>query len=166
MTQDDQEIEDLAGQLAEAMQARGWQLVCAESCTGGWISKVCTDRAGSSAWFDRGYIAYSYPAKSDLLGVSEKRLLEFGAVSAEIAADMAEGALSRSGMPVALAVTGVAGPDGGTDTKPVGTVWFAWSFAGSKTEVDVQQFSGNRETVRRKTVRHALKGLLQRVNAD
>ncbi len=138
-------------------------LACAESCTGGWISKCCTDRAGSSAWFDRGYIAYSYPAKTAMLGVPEQRLMKYGAVSREIACDLAEGARSRSGVEAALAVTGVAGPDGGTASKPVGTVWFAWALEGCPTEAECQLFTGDREAVRRQTVLHALQGLQQRM---
>jgi nicotinamide-nucleotide amidase len=159
----DEEIEVCVGQLAHALQAKGWRLACAESCTGGWISKCCTDRIGSSEWFDRGFIAYSYPAKTDLLGVTEKRLLEFGAVSREIACDMAGGAAKRSGVEVTLAVTGVAGPGGGTPSKPVGTVWFAWAIKGSQMETDRQQFAGDRDAVRKQTVLHALRGLQERL---
>ncbi|MDZ4728608.1 MAG: CinA family protein [Xanthomonadales bacterium] len=157
------EIEKCIGQLAAALQAKGWTLACAESCTGGWIGKCCTDREGSSAWFDRSYVAYSYPAKTEMLGVPEQRLLEFGAVSAEIACAMAEGAKQRSGVQVALAVTGVAGPGGGTDSKPVGTVWFAWDISGHKVEAEKRLFSGDRDAVRRATVLHALRGLQQRL---
>ncbi len=163
MNSSDLEIEKYVGLTAVALQDRGWMLACAESCTGGWISKCCTDREGSSAWFDRGYVAYSYPAKTEMLGVSEQRLLEFGAVSAEIACDLAEGARQRSGVQVSLAVTGVAGPGGGTEGKPVGTVWFAWAIKGQVVTAERQQFSGDREAVRRATVLHALRGLLQRL---
>ncbi len=159
----DEEIASSVGRVAEALQTRGWLLACAESCTGGWISKCCTDRVGSSAWFDRGFIAYSYPAKTDLLGVSEQRLLEFGAVSREIACDLAEGARERSGVEVALAVTGVAGPDGGTESKPVGTVWFAWAIKGFEVVAEKRQFAGDRDAVRQQTVLHALQGLQQRL---
>ena len=126
------EIEKLVIRLADALTVRGWQLACAESCTGGWISKSCTDVAGSSAWFDRSFVAYSYKAKTDLLGVSEDRLLKYGAVSEEVARDMAGGALERSGVNASLAVTGIAGPGGGLPDKPVGTVWFAWAVAGEQ----------------------------------
>ncbi|HET6565176.1 MAG TPA: nicotinamide-nucleotide amidohydrolase family protein [Xanthomonadales bacterium] len=159
----DEAIESCTRQLAVALQARGWMLACAESCTGGWISKCCTDLAGSSAWFDRGYISYSYPAKTEMLGVTTDRLLQFGAVSAEIAADLATGALQRSSVEAALAVTGVAGPDGGTDSKPVGTVWFAWALKGRELETDRQCFKGDRDAVRRQTVLHALQGMLLRL---
>jgi nicotinamide-nucleotide amidase len=163
MNLQDMEIEECVGQLAAALQDKGWVLACAESCTGGWISKCCTDLVGSSAWFDRSYVAYSYPAKTAMLGVSQQRLLEFGAVSAEIACDLAEGARRESGVQVTLAVTGVAGPGGGTETKPVGTVWFAWAIEGQSVAVEKQQFSGDREAVRRATVLHALRGLQQRL---
>jgi nicotinamide-nucleotide amidase len=159
----DEEIATCSAQLAVALQARGWMLACAESCTGGWISKCCTDLAGSSAWFDRGYIAYSYSAKSEMLGVTEQRLLQFGAVSSEIASDLASGAQQRSGVQTALAVTGVAGPGGGTDCKPVGTVWFAWAIENRTPQTEVQVFRGDREAVRRQTVLHALRGLQQRL---
>ncbi len=159
----EEEIVSCTLQVAAALQARGWLLACAESCTGGWISKCCTDLAGSSAWFDRSYVAYSYPAKTEMLGVTEQRLLQFGAVSAEIAADLAEGARKRSGVQAALAVTGVAGPGGGTDSKPVGTVWFAWALEGCATASQKQQFSGDRVAVRQQTVLHALRGLLLRL---
>lgn len=154
--------EDIAAcvqEVAGALQARGWLLACAESCTGGWISKYCTDLAGSSAWFDRGYISYSYPAKTGMLGVTEERLLQYGAVSPEIAADMATSARQRSGVQAALAVTGVAGPGGGTDSKPVGTVWFAWAVEGRGVETEKQWFAGDRNAVRHQTVLHALRGL-------
>jgi nicotinamide-nucleotide amidase len=159
----EEEIQSCTAQLAETLLSRGWMLACAESCTGGWISKCCTDLAGSSAWFDRGYIAYSYLAKTEMLGVTEQRLLQFGAVSAEIAADLANGALLHSGVQVALAVSGVAGPGGGTENKPVGTVWFAWAIEGHLPETEVQWFPGDRDSVRRRTVLHALRGLLQRL---
>lgn len=159
----DEDIETCVARLASALRARAWIMACAESCTGGWISKSCTDQAGSSAWFDRGYISYSYPAKTEMLGVTEERLLQFGAVSAEIAADLATGALIRSGVQAALAVTGVAGPGGGTDIKPVGTVWFAWAIEGRDLETEMRLFPGDRDAVRRQTVLHALRGLLQRL---
>ena len=159
----DQDIATCTAQLAVALQARGWMLACAESCTGGWISKCCTDQVGSSAWFDRGYVSYSYPAKSEMLGVTEQRLLQFGAVSAEIAGDLAMGAQQHSGVQTALAVTGVAGPGGGTDRKPVGTVWFAWAIEGCALQTEMQWFPGDRDAVRRQTVLHALRGLLQRL---
>lgn len=164
MNSQELEIEECTARLATTLQSKGWVLACAESCTGGWIGKCCTDLEGSSAWFDRSYVAYSYPAKSEMLGVSRQRLLEFGAVSAEIACDLATGTLKRSGVQVALAVTGVAGPGGGTETKPVGTVWFAWAINEQPVVTERQLFPGNRDAVRRATVLYALKGLLQRLS--
>ena len=159
----DEQIEQAVGHLAEALLARSWLLTCAESCTGGWISKCCTDREGSSTWFDRGFIAYSYPAKTEMLGVTEQRLQQFGAVSREIACDLAEGARSRSGVQVSLAVTGVAGPGGGTVSKPVGLVWFAWAIEDRAVESESMLFKGDRDAVRRQTVLHALQGLQRRL---
>ncbi len=164
MNSPDEEIEQVVGHLAERLQARSWLLACAESCTGGWISKCCTDREGSSAWFDRGFIAYSYPAKTEMLGVAEQRLQQFGAVSREIACDLAEGARLSSGVQAALAVTGVAGPGGGTPGKPVGLVWFAWSMEGRAMEAESMIFQGDRTAVRSQTVLHALQGLLNRLS--
>jgi nicotinamide-nucleotide amidase len=147
-------------EMARRLTARGWTLATAESCTGGWIAKCCTDLAGSSAWFERGFVSYSNQAKQDLLGVAADRLADEGAVSETVAVQMAEGARRRAGVNVALSVTGIAGPDGGSEDKPVGTVWFGWSLEGQPTQSDVQCFDGNRDAVRRQTVVHALNGLL------
>ena len=157
------EIGVLVEKLASALQSKNWRLVVAESCTGGWISKVCTDLAGSSAWFDRGFISYSYPAKVEMLGVDSETLETQGAVSAAIAAQMALGARKHSGVEAALAVTGIAGPGGGTADKPVGTVWFAWSLEGYKVSTEAVLFDGDRKVIRQNTVLHALEGLLQRL---
>ncbi len=138
-------------------------MATAESCTGGWISKVCTDIPGSSAWFERGFVTYSNEAKHEMLGVPEEKLLAFGAVSREVAESMATGVLNHAPVQYGLAVTGVAGPDGGSDEKPVGTVWFAWSARGRVPESECCLFSGDRDDVRRKTVAHALLGLLHRI---
>lgn len=151
-------VEELASRLTEL----GWSLSTAESCTGGWIAKCCTDRAGSSGWFERGYVTYSNDAKCDMLGVEETVLGTSGAVSREAAAQMAAGASARAGTDTAVAVTGIAGPDGGSDDKPVGSVWFAWSVLGS-VETELRHFPGDREAVRRQTVRHALQGLIDRL---
>lgn len=137
-------------------------MAAAESCTGGWISKVCTDVPGSSAWFERAFITYSNEAKNQMLGVDEKLLLEFGAVSREVAEAMAEGAAANAPVQVSVAVTGVAGPDGGSDEKPVGTVWFAWS-VDQKIVSECCRFDGDREAVRRQTVEHALERLFSLV---
>jgi len=137
-------------------------MAAAESCTGGWIAKCCTDRAGSSAWFERGFVTYSNAAKTDLLGVDAALLERAGAVSEAVARAMAAGALGRSAADVALAVTGIAGPDGGTPDKPVGTVWFAWA-VGGPVAAECVRFEGGREAVRRQSVRYALEGLLDRL---
>ena len=137
-------------------------LACAESCTGGWIAKVLTDRAGSSDWFERGFVTYSNLAKQEMLGVSPATLARHGAVSREVALEMARGALARSAAHYAVAVTGIAGPRGGTQDKPVGTVWIAWAGDGF-AEAVCENFAGDREAVRLATVRSALAGLVARL---
>ena len=124
----DADITTLSAKVGEALKARGLMMATAESCTGGGIAEAITRISGSSAWFDRGFVTYSYEAKVDLLGVKRESLVDFGAVSAETAHDMVEGAISSSRAQVAVAVTGIAGPEGGMPGKPVGTVWFAWKF--------------------------------------
>jgi len=158
-------VAGLLPQLAADLTARGWRMATAESCTGGWIAKCCTDLAGSSAWFDRGHIVYSYHAKEDLLGISHDDLLKFGAVSDEIACQMALGARERSGVAVTVAATGIAGPGGGMPGKPVGLVHFGWCIDGRGVSSDAQVFSGDRKAVRQKTVVHALEGILLRLKA-
>ncbi len=159
----DSGFEQLVAQLAEKLAASRSKLATAESCTGGWIAKCCTDRAGSSDWFDRGFVTYSNASKRELLGVDATTLAKEGAVSQEVAIQMAEGARQRSTADMALAVTGIAGPDGGTEDKPAGTVWFAWAVGKQPADSDVVQFSGDREAVRRQTVAYALQGLLDRI---
>ena len=154
------DLESLVESLAEALRAHGWMLAVAESCTGGWIAKVCTDRAGSSAWFERGFVTYSNAAKCELLGVSEELLEARGAVSEAVACAMADGALRAAGTDLAVSVTGIAGPDGGTPDKPVGTVWFGFAAAGRDTETRRFCFEGDRDAVRRQSVVAALEGLL------
>jgi nicotinamide-nucleotide amidase len=153
----------LVESLARELGAHGWKLATAESCTGGWIAKCCTDRAGSSAWFESGVVSYSNRAKRQLLGVEAGVLEAAGAVSQSVALQMAEGARRRAGVDVALAVTGIAGPDGGGTDKPVGTVWFAWAVGSSRADAEQALFSGDRDAVRRQTVAHALQGLLDRL---
>lgn len=142
--------------------ARGWLLVTAESCTGGMIAARCTDLSGSSAWFDRGFVTYSNDAKTELLGVDRQLIVQEGAVSEAVARAMAQGAVVHSQAQVAVAVTGVAGPTGGTIDKPVGTVWLAWCIQGV---VDAERvlFTGDRAAVREATTQHALQGLVQRL---
>jgi nicotinamide-nucleotide amidase len=147
--------------VAAALSERGWSLATAESCTGGWIAKCCTDPAGSSRWFDRGYVSYSYEAKEEQLGVIKPDLESHGAVSEEIAAQMALLARQRSGVEFTLAATGIAGPEGGMPNKPVGLVCFAWSMRGGVLETDSVVFDGDRNQVRQKTVLHALQGVLK-----
>lgn len=145
--------------LAECLLARGQSVVTAESCTGGWIAKTLTDIPGSSTWFECGVVAYSYEAKEALLGVQPQTLERSGAVSQEAAMEMVSGALARFGASVAIAVTGVAGPSGGTPDKPVGTVWIAWKRRGGYARAELFHFSGDREAVRRQTVGAALAGV-------
>lgn len=159
----DDVFRQLVDAVAVRLTGRGWALAAAESCTGGWIAKCCTDRAGSSAWFERGFVTYSDRAKQDLLGVEAGVLQREGAVSGAVARQMAEGARRRADVDVALAVTGIAGPSGGSAQKPVGTVWFGWAIGAESAETEKMQFSGNREAVRRRTVAHALNGLLERL---
>jgi len=153
-------VDELARKVGAALKERGLSLVTAESCTGGWVSMALTAVAGSSDWFERGYVTYSNAAKREELGVSEQTLERHGAVSEEAAREMAAGALRRSRGQVALAITGVAGPTGGSRDKPVGTVCFAWA-RGSKISSQTRRFDGDRESVRRQSVRHALQGVLE-----
>lgn len=149
----------LAQQLAQLLRQRGWMLASAESCTGGLIAAACTDLAGSSTWFERGYVTYSNAAKTELLGVATELLSQHGAVSEAVARAMVLGALAGARAEVALAVTGIAGPDGGSVDKPVGTVWFAWNING-RVHSQVQHFTGDRADVRAAATQHALSQLL------
>ena len=148
-----------AGQTAMALHERGEILATAESCTGGWIAKLCTDIPGSSDWFEASAVTYSNRAKQSLLDVAESTLERHGAVSRECALEMAAGALVRFGATVAIAVTGIAGPAGGTPDKPVGTVWIAWQRRGGDAHAELFHFQGNRDAVRRQTVAAALEGV-------
>ena len=152
-------MDDLARDLGRRLQAAKAVLVTAESCTGGWATQVVTSVAGSSAWFDRGFVTYSNTAKQELLGMYAETLRQHGAVSEETAREMALGALARSQGTVALSVTGVAGPGGGTRDKPVGTVCFAWAL-GKQVHSETRLFSGDRESVRKQSVVRALEGVL------
>lgn len=157
----DAQLLELARTAAAAVLHKRLMLVTAESCTGGWIAKALTDLPGSSAWFHAGVVTYSYEAKEALLGVNPHTLEHAGAVSEETALEMVSGALARLGAGVAVAVTGIAGPTGGTTDKPVGTVWISWKRRGGYAQAQVFQFSGDREAVRRQTVAAALNGLCQ-----
>jgi nicotinamide-nucleotide amidase len=156
----------LVARLAAALLARRATLAAAESCTGGMIAAACTSRAGSSAWFERGVVTYSNAAKTDLLGVPTTLIDAHGAVSAEVACAMAAGALARAPATFAVAVTGIAGPDGGTPTKPVGTVWIATCARDGAVEAALLQASGDRAAVRAQSVVRALELLLARVDAS
>jgi nicotinamide-nucleotide amidase len=161
----DQALEhELVQNLADALLRRGWQLATAESCTGGLIAAACTALAGSSAWFERGFVTYSNAAKTELLGVPAALIGTHGAVSEPVARAMAEGAAARACVQAALAVTGVAGPGGGSADKPVGTVWFGWCVDG-RTCTELRRFEGQRSTVRAQTVAHALTRLLALLQA-
>lgn len=156
----DAELEQLSRQVGEALQARNLTLATAESCTGGWVAKVITDTAGSSAWFDRGFVTYTNQAKQDMLGVQAATLVAHGAVSEQTVNEMAQGALVHSNAQLSLAISGVAGPGGGSPEKPVGLVWFAWAKDGQATRIRRAQFDGDREAVRRQAVVMALEGVL------
>lgn len=150
----------LAHRVGEALRDRAWMLATAESCTGGGIAAALTDIAGSSQWFERGFVTYSNHAKQDMLGVRTKTLAEFGAVSEATVCEMVSGALACSEAQVAVAVSGLAGPGGGTPDKPVGTVCLAWAAKGGAPVVRTEHFSGDRAEVRAKAVQCALQGLL------
>jgi len=152
-------VTPLVEPLAEAMRARGWRLAIAESCTGGLIAAACTTLAGSSDWFERGFVTYSNAAKCELLGVDAALIEAHGAVSAEVACAMAAGALVRSPADVAMAVTGIAGPGGAVPGKPVGTVWLALMRRGGVPQGERLQLDGDRASVRAQTVVIALQRL-------
>lgn len=153
-------LEQLAARVGEALSARGWLLATAESCTGGWAATVITAVAGSSGWFERGFVTYSNQAKQELLGVDADTLAAHGAVSEAVVEEMARGALAASRAQASLAVSGVAGPGGGTPAKPVGTVCLAWSLRDGETRSRRVHCPGDRRAVRREAVRLALEGLL------
>ena len=155
----DEALRELATGIGDQLAAKRLTLCTAESCTGGWIAKTVTDIAGSSDWFDCGIVAYSYEAKQALLSVSPHTLERHGAVSRETVIEMVSGALVHSGASVAVAVTGIAGPGGGTADKPVGTVWIGWKRRGGYPKAQVFHFDGDRDDVRRQTVAAALEGL-------
>ena len=159
LAQEVQALDANLTQISLRLLARRHMLATAESCTGGMIAATCTDLSGSSQWFERGFVTYSNEAKAEMLGVPPGLIEQHGAVSEPVARAMADGALTHSRAQVSLAVTGVAGPTGGTETKPVGTVWFAWCVNG-ETHSEMQHFAGDRAAVRTATLRYALKRLL------
>jgi nicotinamide-nucleotide amidase len=152
--------DDLCAGLADALQSRGWMLATAESCTGGMIAAACTDLSGSSNWFERGFVCYSNDAKTQMLGVDAALVAQHGAVSEVVARALAFGAVRFSNAQVSVAVTGVAGPTGGSPQKPVGTVWFGFQVDGQLTS-EMRHFAGDRAAVRAATVQHALQRLLE-----
>ena len=160
----DADLVELSQALGAACLQRRLLVATAESCTGGWAAQVITHTAGSSAWFERGFVTYANEAKVEMLGVDTETLAKFGAVSPEIAAEMASGALKNSKAMISLAITGIAGPTGGSPGKPVGTVCFAWCRTGAAAETETQIFSGDREAIRHQAVVHALRGLLRRLD--
>ena len=165
---DHEALQKLATAVVADLADAGKVVATAESCTGGWVAKTITDIPGSSAVFHYGVVSYSNGAKEAVLGVKNATLEEHGAVSDRVVAQMAKGVLHLSGADIAVAVSGVAGPDGGTDDKPVGTVWFAWAVrdgARAQTETSCEHFSGDRDLVRELTVAHALQGILERIEA-
>ncbi|HEY6898594.1 MAG TPA: CinA family protein [Rhodocyclaceae bacterium] len=157
----DAELARLSTAVGAALKAAGLTLATAESCTGGWVAQVVTHTAGSSDWFERGFVTYSNEAKSEQLGVSPRLIEANGAVSLECARAMAEGALRHSRASAALSITGIAGPSGGSAEKPVGLVCFAWCIGDGPTRSEKRRFGGDREMVRRQALIHALEKLLE-----
>jgi len=160
-----EEWEDLARRVGAVLLTRGWRMTAAESCTGGAIAKTVTDIAGSSEWFERGFVTYSNEAKHEMLGVPETTLSTHGAVSAATVETMVTGALTHSHADVAVAVSGIAGPGGGTPEKPVGLVWFAWARRGYPPEAFCHHLDGDRAAVRDASVRIALEGVIAQAEA-
>ncbi len=154
----DEALQALVAEVAESLIRYGWMLAVAESCTGGWVAKVCTDLPGSSAWFERGFVTYTNASKQEMLGVSGETLAHHGAVSEQTVSEMAMGALARSHAQFTVAISGIAGPGGGSEQKPVGTVCFAWAHSGVGAQAERICFDGDREAVRRQAVVHALRG--------
>lgn len=157
----DSELMQLSDKIGRALKARGATVTTAESCTGGWIAKAITDIAGSSAWFERGFVTYSNEAKSQMIGVSEATLRDNGAVSEPVVVEMAIGALRAARADYAISVSGVAGPDGGSVEKPVGTVWFGVASVNGQGVTRRECFAGDREAVRRQATAYALNLLWQ-----
>jgi len=153
----------LAARVGKHLKERGLLLATAESCTGGWVAEVITSIPGSSAWFDRGFVTYSDAAKQEMLGVKRATLDNWGAVSEEAVREMAEGALAHSHARVSVAISGIAGPNGGSPRKPVGTVWLAWAVDGGQTRCRTTHYAGDRDMVRQQAVMAALQGIIDAV---
>ncbi|CAH0534344.1 Nicotinamide-nucleotide amidohydrolase PncC [Vibrio stylophorae] len=150
-------------QLAQLLLAKQWQMATAESCTGGGVAMALTDIAGSSAWFDRAFVTYSNEAKTQMLGVSEALISRHGAVSDAVVRAMAQGAITHSNAKLTVSISGIAGPGGGSDEKPVGTVWFAWADHAGWVKSQCQHFTGDRQAVRQQAVAYAIAGCCERL---
>lgn len=160
----EQTMTDIAAETGQHLAAHGWMLVTAESCTGGWTGQAITAIPGSSAWYERGFITYSNASKHEMLGVQQSTLDQFGAVSPQTATEMAAGALNRSRAHISVAITGIAGPDGGTAGKPVGMVCFGWVHRNGLARQETHYFNGNREAIRSQAVIIALQGILNLID--
>ena len=156
-------MESLITNLATHLTTREWKLTTAESCTGGGVAYFLTNLSGSSDWFERGFVTYSNTAKEEMLGVNHTTLITSGAVSSETAREMAEGALEHSEAQISVAITGIAGPTGGTPEKPVGTVWFAWASIAHDTITKMEKLNGNRTEIREQAIRIAIEGVLRQL---
>jgi nicotinamide-nucleotide amidase len=161
----DEELHQLAGELGEILRARDWMLATAESCTGGWVGQLVTALPGSSQWYERGFITYANAAKIEMLGVPAATIDEHGAVSEQTASAMAAGALAHSHAQAALAISGIAGPGGGTRQKPVGLVCYGWALADGTVMSSTCRLDGDREEIRSRAVAAALRGLIELINA-
>ena len=159
-------LERISLELGELLKLKDYTFTCAESCTGGWVGHALTSIPGSSEWFGSSFVTYSYEAKTQILGVSSQDLDSFGAVSEEIVEQMVSGALDKSGADIGVAISGIAGPDGGTDTKPVGTVCFAWKINGQEVIASAEHFSGDRNEVRYSSVERALMGTIELIKKN
>ena len=166
MSPSEQELRDLAEQLGECMTSKGMKLASAESCTGGWLAKVITDIPGSSAWFVGSVVSYSNEAKQSLLDVSADTLAEFGAVSGDTVLEMSDGLFTHTDADVAVSISGIAGPGGGSDVKPVGLVWLSWGKRDKSVFANPYNFDGDREAVRRQSIKQALENLLDLLVCD
>ena len=161
-----EKLETISSELGELLKLKDYSFTCAESCTGGWVGHALTSIPGSSEWFGSSFVTYSYEAKTQILGVSSEDLDSFGAVSEEIVEQMVSGALHKSGANVGVAISGIAGPAGGTDTKPVGTVCFAWKMEGQDVITSTEYFAGERNEIRYSSVERALMGTIKLVKKN
>ena len=161
-----EKLETISSELGELLKLKDYSFTCAESCTGGWVGHALTSIPGSSEWFGSSFVTYSYEAKTQILGVSSEDLDNFGAVSEEIVEQMVCGALHKSGADVGVAISGIAGPAGATDTKPVGTVCFAWKMDGQDVITSTEYFAGERNEIRYSSVERALMGTIELVKKN